>query len=604
MGTSELGNSAKPSPGGGAASPTTLTVDPPGAARQLGFGELATLRPTLELGGVDDSNRSLELPPSLRANLGPLTNSLRWGAVGFGLVYAVPQAVSGDLAVVVALSLTMFLTTWRTVIPLRLGNPSVGARVPAITDSMVFGLAVGISGGAGSNFVIALIAAILIASLGWGPTIGIASACVGWATVVVGMVATSDALTPMSSDELVPVAFMVGGFVLVVVVRNRLLETEARRQGLSRRVEVLNDTNDLLSALNSIARSLPSSLNLRDAVDSLRRQLQESFDPQVLALLDRDADGDWTPRLAEGIGFSPNQGTSALPAPLTKALDSPTPVLSTPLARGVGMRPGSTSGMYARLVARGQVVGLLGLETDRAGGYGPKDAQLLLGLADVAGLTLDNARRFGHLRTLGAQNERIRIARDLHDRLGQWLTYFKLELERISNNTDDDPELDRLSSEADQALDDLRETLRQLRSAVSEDRTFSMEVRDLIGRLERRSDLRIRFTETNPGETLTAPVETEILRIVQEALNNVEKHAKATNVSVTWTVADGSGCLTVTDDGRGFETRGSVRENSYGLVGMRERADAIGAQLAISSRPGAGTTIAVNTVTDRQGATT
>jgi signal transduction histidine kinase len=61
--------------------------------------------------------------------------------------------------------------------------------------------------------------------------------------------------------------------------------------------------------------------------------------------------------------------------------------------------------------------------------------------------------------------------------------------------------------------------------------------------------------------------------------------------------------LSVTDDGRGFETRGSVRENSYGLVGMRERADAIGAQLAISSTPGAGTTITVNTVTDREGAT-
>lgn len=163
------------------------------------------------------------------------------------------------------------------------------------------------------------------------------------------------------------------------------------------------------------------------------------------------------------------------------------------------------------------------------------------GLADLAALTLDNSRRFGHLRILGAQNERTRIACDLHDRLGQWLTYFKMELERVSSRSDHDLELLRLSWEAAEALDELRETLRELRSEVNDQRTFVGEAKELIVRLERRSGLSVSLVVVNPGQTLTPPVETEMLRIMQESLNNVEKHAKASTVSITWNVTQGVG---------------------------------------------------------------
>ena len=88
-------------------------------------------------------------------------------------------------------------------------------------------------------------------------------------------------------------------------------------------------------------------------------------------------------------------------------------------------------------------------------------------------------------------------------------------------------------------------------------------------------------------------VENELLRILQEALNNIEKHARAETVDIRWTASEGRGELTVTDDGRGFDTSGNRRATSYGLMGMRERADVIGASLTIESERGSGTTVRV-----------
>lgn len=399
----------------------------------------------------------------------------------------------------------------------------------------------------------------------------------------------------MSSQKVVPVAAMLAGLSLVGFGRKRLLDVEARRLNLSRRVSALSETNDLLSALNSIARTLPDSLNLRDAIDSVRQQLLESFQPQVMALLERDSSGAWTPRLVEGTQFSLNTETEELPEPLAMAVDQFAPVLWPSLEGEQGLNEGSSSGMYTALRARDELVGVLGIETTRPVGYGQREANLLSGLADLAALTLDNSRRFGHLRILGAQNERTRIACDLHDRLGQWLTYFKMELERVSSRSDHDLELLRLSWEAAEALDELRETLRELRSEVNDQRTFVGEAKELIVRLERRSGLSVSLVVVNPGQTLTPPVETEMLRIMQESLNNVEKHAKASTVSITWNVTQGVGALTVADNGRGFERCQSARGNSYGLMGMRERADAIGARINISSDLGVGTTVTVST---------
>ena len=145
-----------------------------------------------------------------------------------------------------------------------------------------------------------------------------------------------------------------------------------------------------------------------------------------------------------------------------------------------------------------------------------------------------------------------------------------------------------------QAIDELRETLRQLRSGVTEDDSLADVATDMIRRLQDRSELTITLTVPHPEHRLTVPVENELLRILQEALANVEKHAHATSAAVHWDVDDaGRGVLTITDDGAGFDVASGVRETAYGLVGMREHADVIGARLKIESEMAVGTTVTV-----------
>jgi len=253
--------------------------------------------------------------------------------------------------------------------------------------------------------------------------------------------------------------------------------------------------------------------------------------------------------------------------------------------------------MYARLIVNGRDRGLVGIERQTPAAYSPGDAIMLGGMADVLALTLSNARSFGHLRSLAAAEERGRIARDLHDRLGQWLTYISLELERIQSEQDEpSTDLKSLHQDTQGAIAELRDTLMELRASVSPGRPLGVLLGEVIDRIRRRSTLEIELkTPADRDLVLGEVVENELLRIAQEALTNVEKHANASQVTVAWTIERGRGTLYIHDNGRGFDPGKGIRGNAYGLVGMRERAASVGAILEVRSSPNEGTTITVLT---------
>ena len=242
--------------------------------------------------------------------------------------------------------------------------------------------------------------------------------------------------------------------------------------------------------------------------------------------------------------------------------------------------------------------GLIGIErANRAEPFNQTDSDLLTGMADVLALTVSNARAFKRLRSLAAAEERTRIARDLHDRLGQYLTYIGLELERI-NSEQAEPSMDlkQLHEDTQGAIAELRDTLIELRASVTTERPLSTLLAEVVDRFEKRS--RIDVTLIVPEERsdrLSAVVENELLRIVQEALTNVEKHAMATHAHIGWSVEAGRGVLVIQDNGRGFDPSQGIRGTAYGLVGMRERAASVGAILEVTSEPDQGTVITVLT---------
>lgn len=356
-------------------------------------------------------------------------------------------------------------------------------------------------------------------------------------------------------------------------------------------------TNDLLRRLHESAKSLPSSLDLRETLERSRHQLVATFRPQVICLLELDElHEEWVPKLAEGAILRPTCGTDELGGGLRAVVASSHPLLVDRLADSPyeAISGGSGSGLYVRLAVGGRTVGLLGMEHPLPGHFNARDRALLARMADRLALDFDNARWFGRLRSLGAAQERVRVAGDFHDRSGQWLTYIGMELERIiGDRADDAPDLVELYAEVQGALDELRDTIRQLRSGIDETRPFGAVAAEAIDRFVERTGLDVEFRVVHPHQRLPVPVENELLRILQEGLANVDRHAGASKAVVTWDCADGWGALTLTDDGVGFDQRRDVRDNAYGLVGMRERADVIGGRLTVSTSPGEGTTISV-----------
>ena len=197
------------------------------------------------------------------------------------------------------------------------------------------------------------------------------------------------------------------------------------------------------------------------------------------------------------------------------------------------------------------------------------------------------------------EKERRRIARDIHDQVGQQMTALRLRLEALRACAGGDSVLgaqvegaQRLAEELDQSIDFLTS---QLRPSTLENLGLAVSLRDLVHGWTKRFGIPAEFETSAPDMRLADDVETNLYRIAQEALHNVVKHAQARHVSVLLSRRDHHAMLVIEDNGRGFETGGAAPQgaNGFGLVSMRERATLVGGELEIDSTPGAGTSIFV-----------
>ena len=193
--------------------------------------------------------------------------------------------------------------------------------------------------------------------------------------------------------------------------------------------------------------------------------------------------------------------------------------------------------------------------------------------------------------------ERRRLARELHDRVGQSLSALNINLDIVSR------ESHALTPALRQRLDDslglVDSTLQSIENVMAELRPPLLDEYGLGAALgwhaeefARRTGVRVAVADRNPAESKNARPEAAValFRIAQEALNNVLKHAKATNVRLEVSATDEELILHVEDDGQGFELA-SARRGRWGMTTMRERAEAAGGQLHIASSPGEGTRI-------------
>ena len=202
---------------------------------------------------------------------------------------------------------------------------------------------------------------------------------------------------------------------------------------------------------------------------------------------------------------------------------------------------------------------------------------------------LERERRDSGRQVLAAQErERTRIARELHDEVGQTLTAIALRAERAA--AEPGSQQDALADIADTALrslEDVRRIGRELRPEALDDLGLVNALIALCARVDRQRGVRIRRNLDWRVPELSPEVELVIYRAAQEALTNVLRHSEASQVSVVFEHQDGEVVLHVSDNGRGI----APAALEQGLRGMRERAMVIDAQLDVRSSPGAGTDI-------------
>jgi signal transduction histidine kinase len=355
----------------------------------------------------------------------------------------------------------------------------------------------------------------------------------------------------------------------------------------------LNEANGLLVNLNRLAQDLPASFDFDDTVQSALAKVREIVEPDVCAVLTLDPVSPlWSVASARGTLLPESYTDEQLPSGIRTLARHTMPQLIDDLSKeNPGLGVNSRSGLYVPLWAGPRQVGLLVIESEQRSHFGMRHATLLRDIAEPMALTIDNARWFDRLRARGAAQERNRIARDLHDRVGQEVAYVAFELDRLRNNvrgTEFEEDVDRIRVDARGIVRELRETLYDLRTDVSEEQGLVEVLDAFLQRVGARSTVVVQFDDRSERR-LPLSQEREVWRIAQEAIVNAERHAEAGEITVTWAVDPHGAELTIVDDGVGFqslETGGTVAPTarpSYGMTGMRERAESIGGLLQVTS---------------------
>lgn len=200
------------------------------------------------------------------------------------------------------------------------------------------------------------------------------------------------------------------------------------------------------------------------------------------------------------------------------------------------------------------------------------------------------------------ENERQRIARELHDGLGQMLTALSLGLAAARDGLRLSPErsaqqLEELKKMGTQVLHELQSLVTGLRPSVLDDLGLVPALRGLLKQVEKQTMLGVHLHVQGPSRRIQPEIETVLFRITQESLTNIARHARADNAHVLLTFNADSILLQVQDDGCGFDPDTILRadhKQHWGLLGIEERVSLVGGQCQIDSQPGAGTTIHVS----------
>ncbi len=262
------------------------------------------------------------------------------------------------------------------------------------------------------------------------------------------------------------------------------------------------------------------------------------------------------------------------------------------------------------LIVQGKSLGVIEILNKRTGErFSESDEEVLSALASQAAVSIVNARLYQEVRQerdkLIALEEELRkgLARDFHDGPAQMLTSIIMDVEMMEKVFQQDPqqaleELDQIRKKAMKAIQQVRYLIFELRPLVLETQGLAAALNSYVHRLRQEGNLQIHLSLSGLGETLPPKIEETCFSVVQEAINNIKKHAGARNVWMLVGRKEGELTVRIRDDGVGFDPKQAAdlyKEGAHlGMLSMRERVEMVGGQLSIKSVPRRGTTLTFN----------
>jgi signal transduction histidine kinase len=403
-------------------------------------------------------------------------------------------------------------------------------------------------------------------------------------------------------------------------------EIAALAEAFNGMVEDLRRQTQQLSILNALASAVGQSLNLREVMDTALEETLTLTGLQAGWITMRNGDNGEPLRLVASRGLTEEMVSVHRRCNWRQCICSsifetgrsqvfqddqhrPCPAAARLQKEGLVFRA------CVPLQAREQVLGvmsLVGASSENVGMFAEDALRMLTAVGREVGVAIENASLYEEVRETEMlrrqllergfelqEEERRRIARELHDQTSQRLTSILMTL-RVLGETESLDEVharvEDLREMAAQTLEEVHDLALAVRPRLLDDLGLLAALQHHLGEFRDRSRLLVDFQVLGlENRRLPPRVETALYRIAQEALTNVVRHAQARNVGVLLEVRDTFVLLIIEDDGKGFDvswTMGShVHQGNLGLYGMRERAALLGGTLTVESAPGEGTSV-------------
>ncbi|MBI4319748.1 MAG: GAF domain-containing sensor histidine kinase [Chloroflexi bacterium] len=366
-----------------------------------------------------------------------------------------------------------------------------------------------------------------------------------------------------------------------------------------------------LAVLNRISAVASSSLELKEVMQAALSAIveltnmeagevwlwEESTQEMVLAV----HHGAWREAFNEVTRFGKGEGFPGQVALTGEAVISNDIAQDEHFVRSAVRRVGVHLFACVPLKAKGKVVGAIDLATREQRGLTPRELQLLTSIGNQIGVAIDNARLHRRVQNLAIAEERGRIAREIHDGVGQVLGYVNTKTMAAKQHLDANEldlareQLSELESAAKDVYADLREAILGLRSGLYRKNGFIPILEEYLESFFQMSQIPVAFSVTpeGPGIQFDPQQEIHVIRIIQEALSNVRRHSGASQAWLGLEAADEQIIVTVRDNGHGYDASRLSRGERprFGLQTMRERAEAIGGRLEIKSQHRSGTEV-------------